>query len=116
MYCKECDDARHRVYRKNHPNSSKNKHLLARFNMTTSDRDAMVAEQGGKCAVCKSSDPGPRGWQIDHDHKCCPDRKTCGNCVRGAICVWCNRGLGDFEDNPAYMMNAAIYLSKGSVS
>lgn len=80
--------------------------LIARF----------LAEQGGMCAICGSTDPGSRGWQLDHDHECCPTRrnsdKRCGNCDRGALCHACNIGLGHFKDDPDTMRAAIAYLAK----
>jgi hypothetical protein len=34
---------------------------------------------------------------IDHDHVCCPGRKSCGACVRGPVCSACNTRLGALE-------------------
>lgn len=52
---------------------------------------------------------------IDHDHACCPGAKSCGKCVRGAICQHCNTGLGYFRDDPRILMAAIKYLSDNGI-
>lgn len=67
--------------------------------------DTMLAAQDGKCAICKTTEPGTRlvRFHIDHCHT--------SNVVRGLLCEHCNRGLGHFKDDPALMRRAADYLS-----
>lgn len=91
------------------------KALLARYGLTQEAFDALLAEQGGRCAICGSTDPKTHHgrWHIDHDHSCCPnrDQRTCGECVRGLLCGQCNLGLGHFEDDPERLKAAIRYLS-----
>ena len=75
-------------------------------------KQAILEEQGGVCAICGSEDVQGKRGHIDHDHKCCPGVNTCGNCVRGVICVSCNHGLGHFSDNPESLRAAALYLER----
>lgn len=58
------------------------------------------------CAICGSRS----GLAIDHDHNCCPGVKTCGKCVRGALCGAHNRALGLFKDNAEDLIAAAAYV------
>ena len=51
------------------------------------------------CAVCGSKD----NLHIDHDHSCCPSGaspRSCGKCVRGALCHSCNVAMGILEESP----------------
>ena len=59
------------------------------------------------CAIC-----GAPGRDIDHDHSCCPGVKSCGACVRGMLCNLCNKGLGQFQDDPERLKSAIRYLEK----
>lgn len=66
---------------------------------------ALLESQGNVCAICGSDDPGSKqGWNIDHCHAT--------NRVRFILCAHCNRGLGAFRDNPAFMRKAADMLEQ----
>lgn len=72
--------------------------------------DAMLATQDGKCAICKTAEPGTRlvRFHIDHSHS--------SSKIRGLLCEHCNRGLGHFKDDPALMRRAADYLASAESS
>jgi hypothetical protein len=86
--------------------------ILALYNITQADWDAMVERQSNRCATCKSDTPGGRGesWSIDHDHLCCPGKGSCGRCVRGLLCSACNRTLGAAGDDPDLLRVLAVYV------
>lgn len=86
----------------------------AKFGLSRIDFDAMLQRQGGRCAVCGTTDPGSTFWAVDHDHACCPSRKTCGKCVRGILCRSCNQGLGNFADDVDRLTSAVAYLNRTS--
>jgi hypothetical protein len=85
-----------------------------RYGITLDERDAMLAAQGGVCAICKSPDPGNgREWCTDHDHACCPQKsRSCGKCIRGILCFGCNVMLGCAKDSESTLHNAIDYLRK----
>lgn len=67
------------------------------------------------CSICSEEfDKIKPQAAVDHDHSCCPGRRSCGKCVRGVLCHRCNQGLGLFRDNPAYLEAAADYLKNGA--
>jgi hypothetical protein len=72
-------------------------------------RAALLLAQGGKCAVCQTSEPGPRGWQLDHDHNF-KRSDTAGH--RGVLCMDCNVSIGRLGDDLAGVMRAVTYLQK----
>lgn len=91
--------------------------LRTRYGLTWDAFNAMLAAQGGGCAICFSKEPRGKGsWHIDHDHSCCPTDsskgivKTCGKCVRGILCHQCNTGLGNFRDDRQLLHFAVQYL------
>lgn len=57
--------------------------------------DELFEEQHGKCLLCGNF--SERTLCVDHDRRCCPSDRTCGNCVRGLLCLVCNVQLGVVE-------------------
>lgn len=47
---------------------------------------------------------------VDHDHKCCPGKTSCGKCVRGLLCGNCNTILGRQRDDAEVFLRMAEYL------
>lgn len=80
---------------------------MVRYNFTKAEYDAMYFEQSGKCLICEVQE----ATVIDHDHKCCygVSRVTCGKCIRGLLCRWCNTDLQWYENN---MKNVDRYLER----
>ena len=112
--CKECMRER----RKHHkPPVRERRHLQARryrlvniYSITPERYDAMMEQQGGVCAICdKPSET--RLLSVDHDHACCPGPKSCGQCVRGLLCVSCNATIARLEDE-GWGQRAQQYLAK----
>lgn len=75
------------------------------YGITLDEHEALLAKQNGKCAICRTDDPG-RGkrWNVDHCH-------TSGE-IRGLLCVGCNFLLGHAKDNVEVLIAAAVYLEK----
>lgn len=82
---------------------------LARLGLTVADYDRMLAEQGGRCAICGADRPGAGRtgrWPVDHDH-------VTGR-VRGLLCHPCNRAIGLLRDLPEVADAVAAYLRRFS--
>lgn len=88
---------------------SRSNHIRA-HGITEDDYDRMLAEQDGRCAICQELPPEGEVLHIDHDHKCCAGKTSCGKCVRKLLCSACNRGIGCFKDNVALLKLAMEYL------
>lgn len=64
------------------------------------------------CDICGAErSPDGRSLSIDHDHKCCSGIKSCGSCIRGVLCSWCNLGIGKLRDSAEILQSAADYLA-----
>lgn len=111
--CKDCE----LVYRRRTQRASD---LRRNFHMTLDDWDAMLASQGGGCAICGGDD----GLGVDHDQSCCPspDKKNaraCGDCNRGILCRRCNTMLGTYREDRVDLRargwhSAVAYLERGA--
>lgn len=121
-YCREChaemmrESARRRAPEINARNrerynpGKRREESLRKYGLTMEKYESLLADQGGKCAICRQ--PSPK-YHVDHDHSCCPRKlRSCGKCVRGLLCSPCNTGLGHFKDNPIVVSVAAGYLAK----
>ena len=84
--------------------------LRRKFGITGEDFAAMLAAQGGVCAVCKKAETHRlangklKELAVDHCHET--------NVVRGLLCFNCNQGIGRFQDDPALLRTAADYLDR----
>lgn len=77
------------------PNDSRAPSRRRVHGLMPAEVDAVVALQGGACAICgRTGQP----LQVDHDHRHCPGREGCRQCVRGMLCGRCNRALGQIGD------------------
>jgi hypothetical protein len=86
-----------------------------RHGLTPVEFQMVLDHQGGRCAICRTADPGPNGWVIDHDHEVArthphPVGRGCRSCVRGITCNGCNSVLGYGRDDPDLLRTAAAYL------
>lgn len=117
-YCKPCAAIYARGMRKREDPARRARYrrweTLGRYGLTDAQFEAMIRDQGGRCAICSTNQPGGSGvWHIDHDHRCCGERrKSCGKCVRGLLCSRCNIGLGNFGDDPKVLESAIAYLQR----
>lgn len=78
--------------------------LRRSFGMTIDDYDAMLALQGGGCAICGDACSSGKRLAVDHCH-------STGR-VRGLLCSVCNRMIGHAKDNPEILEKAIIYLKR----
>ena len=110
--CKACVSIRRGTYQREYDASHKceaRDRWLKRYGITQADYDRMLKTQGGRCAICRSTDTRSKNsdrFDVDHDHK--------SGKVRGLLCRGCNTGLGKFKDNPHFMWTAIEYLAQSN--
>ena len=86
-YCKDCRSA-----------MASDTHIKRMYGLSRVELDALIASQGGLCAICQSN----RAVQVDHDH-------ATGK-IRGVLCFTCNVALGQLKDDVALFRKAIEYL------
>jgi len=108
--CKACA----KVCRSRYNRTSKGKrkthlrNLLKGYGITVAEYDALLAGQGGLCAICRQPETrkgpfgGVRRLGVDHCHKT--------GRVRGLLCHRCNSAIGYFDDDPSLLRVAISYL------
>lgn len=67
--------------------------------------------QRGLCYLCGDPLPDDRYFlAVDHDHRCCPPKKSCSVCRRGLTCHSCNVLIGHAKDDPDRLRRIADNL------
>lgn len=102
-HCRNCVSAYGAEYRKRNP-ADRFYHVHRNYGLTQEQYNEMLNAQGGRCAICGSSDHGSKNWHVDHDHET--------GVVRGILCQGCNHALGGVKDNPDTGIALAKYLWK----
>jgi hypothetical protein len=111
--CKQCYDQSpkrleaRRVQSKRHKIRIAKYYLKHKYNISIEEYDRKLYEQNKQCAICGRNNTGHKNQKmmlVDHCHKT--------GRVRGLLCSKCNRGLGQFDDNPELMLLAVEYLRR----
>jgi hypothetical protein len=107
--CAQCQKERMRAIYASEAYKTKHRHYdrLKRRRCSSQEYNKRLKEQDGKCAICNVKlDDKLRAEDpliiIDHSHET--------GILRGLLCDNCNWGLGNFKDNPKFLLNAIKYL------
>ena len=104
--CKECTKARLKASPSQSPEMMRERHLKRKYDMTGAEYQDLLDAQSGRCAICKTSEPGGKHnvFQVDHDH-------VTGK-VRELLCKDCNIVLGLVQDSPEHLNRLIAYVIK----
>ena len=80
--------------------SNRKSHLKRKYGLTLEAFDALLASQGGGCAICGRPDAD----NVDHDHKT--------GRVRGILCFNCNVAIGHVAEDEDRLAAATAYLAR----
>lgn len=97
-YCKDCQSERGKLYVVPvHTSEFKRaRYVMQTHGITLQEYDMMMSRS---CEIC-----GEESSHLDHDH-------VTGK-LRGVLCHKCNVGIGHFNDDPARLHVAAVYIEK----
>jgi hypothetical protein len=102
---KEDMQARQRAYRRANSQQLKTAHradqLDRLYGMSLADYHALLARQGGACAIC--GERPQKVLSVDHCHST--------GTIRGLLCRTCNTGLGCLKDDQVSLLVAFAYLA-----
>lgn len=81
---------------------------LAKYGLTVEQYEAILAAQGGRCAICREENKSPNVKYVP----LCVDHCHDTGKFRGLLCNKCNLGMGNFDDDPERMEAAAEYVRR----
>jgi hypothetical protein len=90
--------ARSKAYAETHRAQLKLAYIRRTYGLSPEAYFTLIKLADGRCSICGKKTK----LHIDHCHA--------KGCVRGLLCPQCNRGLGNFKDNPATLAKAIQYL------
>lgn len=101
--CRKCISIKRK--QKYCPEKAREQNRKSKYRITTEDYNRLLKVQENKCGICRKLQPDDyHGLCVDHNHKT-------GN-IRGLLCHNCNSALGNFYDNPDYLLSAVLYLQR----
>lgn len=102
---KEAEATYQRQWRKNNPDKAYVISVRYKYGLEPEELAKILTSQNNQCAICSldfSFDSIESKPYLDHCHKT--------EVVRGALCMKCNSGLGQFEDDCERLLKAVEYL------
>ena len=116
-YCKVCSKNGRNDWTKGNPEAIRLGNLWSCYRMTLDEYNALLVKQNFCCAGCgRHQSEFTKSFAVDHDHSCCPTKsKSCGECIRGLLCLACNTTLGNVRDDIEVLKNLITYIESGGV-
>lgn len=85
------------------------RYQLSLYGLDEDKYQRLASGQNQRCAICGKT----AGAWISNGGKLVVDHDHSTGRVRGLLCPYCNRALGQFFDNPEVLMRAREYLRDG---
>lgn len=108
VYCYLCKPLDNKKYYNLDPVGARRKATDYRrrvlYGITPAQFEAQLKKQEYKCALCKTEQPGIKGWCADHCHRTMK--------FRGVLCHYCNSGIGLLKEDTKLLLRAIQYLEE----
>ena len=91
------------------PRGRKDRKLKYMYGMSYTEYTAMLKSQNNLCAICKGKETVINNKSAKLQ-KLCVDHDHATGKVRALLCTSCNKGLGQFNDDPARVLAAYQYI------
>lgn len=113
--CKKCQNVRNKKSRIANilgvQKRQRKQSLIENYRISDERYQELLSIQDFRCGICKEHQRDlKKSLGVDHDHNCCPGKKSCGKCIRGLLCQKCNMGIGLLSDDKNILNSAIIYL------
>jgi hypothetical protein len=100
-----------REFKRSKKDRSRDSYLRRTYGISEDEYNALKAYQGGRCFICRRATGASKNLAVDHDHRHCPGKTGCRECVRGLLCSTCNQKvLGHLRDDIEAFRRVISYL------
>lgn len=99
--CRLCRTAQSTASKRRNPEAVKNTVLKRSYGITLDEREAKLARQDYRCAICKERLDDPH---VDHDHET--------QQVRDLLCRTCNLAVGYVQEDILIAESLVFYLKR----
>ena len=113
--CKKCHQNKTTKWKKENVDKVRDIKLKYKFGISLEEYLEILDKQNGVCAICDKDEVvlvrgSLRKLAVDHDRACCSGDRSCGGCIRGLLCQYCNTALGLFRDDEKLLTKAINYI------
>ena len=113
--CKPCSRQKANKWHHSNKDKAKENQLQRKFGLSLNEYNEKLKSQNYSCAICGRSETAVRfgnikNLAVDHNRKCCSGDVSCGKCLRGLLCDWCNKAIGYVREDLQVAERLVEYL------
>lgn len=97
------------------PSLERRRMFVRKYGLTLEQYEELLADQGGKCAICGQFETSFCGRSGSRRNLCVDHCHATGK-VRALLCFRCNSTIGKIEESPQLLLAMSDYLQKYSAA